>query len=262
MSDSTFQPPPPPPAPQPETGPTVSTGEALASIFFEPGRVFDSLRIKPHFLVATLICIAFFGAFQLTFFSKVGYEKVIREAVENGPRSDQTTPEQKETSIRIQTGPIGKTLAIVSTPIFFAVFFAAGAALYLLGSMLMAKQISYKQAFAVWAYSSMPPIVLAMIINVILIFLKPIDYDIVSASRRGLVRANLSFLSDAKAAPILYTFLGTIDVFAFYGLFLAALGLRKVGKMSSGSAWGVVLTIWIIGLVIKIGIAAAFGQGI
>jgi hypothetical protein len=268
MSDPNpeFQPPPPPPPPSsPEPPPaesTMSTMETTTGIFFEPTRVFQALRNRPRFLIATIICTVFYMAFQITFMQKVGYERVMREAVENGPRADQMTPEQKEAAIQMQSGPIVKAISFASAPLIFAIIFAGGAALYLLGSMLMAKQITYKQAIAVWAYSSLPPIVLSMVVNLVLIFLKsPDDYDIVSASRRGLVRANLSFLSDAKAAPILFTVLGSLDVFAFYGMFLAALGLRKVGKMSSGSAWGVVLGIWIFGLVVRIALAGLFGQG-
>lgn len=263
MSDpnSTFEAPTPPASPEPAP-PETSAMSTISGVFFEPGQVFQGLRDRPRFLVATIICIVFYMAFQVTFFQKVGYERVVREAVENGPRADQMTPEQKETAIRIQGGPIVKVITFAVTPLIFAAIFAGGAALYLLGSMLMAKQISYKQGLAIWAYSTLPPLVLAMVVNIILIFLKsPDDYDIVAASRRGLVRANLSFLSDAKAAPILYTFLGSLDVFAFYGMFLAALGLRKVGKMTSGSAWGIVLGIWIFGLVVKIAIAGLFGQG-
>jgi hypothetical protein len=252
----------PPSAPGPPAGPTISTMETITGIFFEPGRVFQALRDRPRFLTATIIGILFFMAFQVTFVQKVGYERLIREAVENGPRADQMSPEQKEAAIKMQSGPIVRAISVASVPLIFAIILAAGAALYLLGSMLMAKQVSYKQALAVWAYSSLPPIVLSTIVNLILVFIKsPDDYDIVSAQRRGLVKANLSFLSDAKAAPIIYTFLGSLDVFAFYGMFLAALGLRKVGKMSSGSAWGIVLGIWIFGLVVRLAMAALFGQG-
>ncbi len=265
MSDpnSEFQPPPPPSTGEPAgAATTMSTKDTITGIFFEPSAVFESLRVRPRFLVATIICIVFFMAFQLSFFQKVGYERVVRESIENGPRADQMTPEQKDAAIRMQGSPIVKVITLASTPIVFAIIFVIGAAFYLLGSMLMAKQISFKQALAVWAYSSLPPIVLAMVINVILVFLKsPDDYDIVSASRRGLVRANLSFLSDARAAPILYTLMGAFDLFAFYGLFLAALGLRKVGKMSSGSAWSVTIGIFILGLVIKVALAGLFGQG-
>jgi hypothetical protein len=262
MSEPNIDLPAPAPPSAPPAGPPVSTVETITGIFFEPGRILQALRDRPRFLTATIVGILFFMAFQITFVQKVGYERLVREAVENGPRAEQMSPEQKEAAIRVQSGPIVRAISIVSVPLVFAIILAAGAALYLLGSMLMAKQVSYKQALAVWAYSSLPPIVLSTVVNLILVFIKsPDDYDIVSAQRRGLVKANLSFLSDAKAAPILYTFLGSLDVFAFYGMFLAALGLRKVGKMSSGSAWGIVLGIWIFGLVIRIAMAGLFGQG-
>ncbi|HXL79637.1 MAG TPA: hypothetical protein VN951_02080, partial [Pyrinomonadaceae bacterium] len=102
--------------------------------------------------------------------------------------------------------------------------------------------------------------VVSMILNIVLLFLKsPDDYDIVRASRRGLVQANLGLLIDMKAAPVLGTLLSSIDLFAFYGLFLAALGLKKVGKMSSGAAWGIVLTIWIIGVIVRCAFAGITG---
>ena len=264
MSDSNdiFQAPRPPfpqePAP---AGPTMSTGETLTSIFFEPGRVFESMRERPRLLVAAIIIAIAFLAFTITFFQRVGYERVIREAVENSPRAEQMTPEQKEQTIRIQSGPIVKAIYFVSPILIIAVVIAAGAGLYLLGSMMMAKKLSYKQALAVWTYSGLPPIVLSMLLNIILLFLKsPDEYDVVNASRRGLVKANLGLLVDPKASPMLATVLGSLDLFAFYGLFLAALGLRKVGKMSSGSAWGIVLTIWIIGVLFRVSLAGIFGS--
>ena len=162
------------------------------------------------------------------------------------------TPEQKEQAIRMQTGPVVKAIYYASPIIVIALIVAAGGGLYLLGSMLMGRKLSYKQALAVWAYSAMPPIVISMLLNIVLLFLKsPDDYDIIQASRRGLVKANLGVLVDPKASPALGTLLSSIDLFAFYGLFLAALGLRKVGKMSAGAAWGIVLTIWIVGVIVR-----------
>jgi hypothetical protein len=262
MSNPEIPPPPPPFNPQPDPPKELSLGETLTGIFFEPGRVFESFRTRPRFLVALVIGIVFYMAFTFVFFQKVGYERVVREAIETGPRAEQMTAEQKEAAIRMQSGPVFRVIGFAATPIVFGIIFAAGAGLYLLGSMLMGKQVSYKQSLAIWAYSAMPATILAMILNVILVFIRsPDDYDIVSASRRGLVKANLSFLSDPKAAPMLYTLLGSFDLFAFYGLFLAALGLRKVGKMTSGSSWAIVLGIWIFGLVVRIALAGLFGQG-
>jgi hypothetical protein len=262
MSDPNFKAPPPPPPPLTETsaGTSMSTGQTLTGIFFEPGRVFESLRERPRFLAAAIISAVALLAFTTIFFQRVGFERMVTEAIESSPRADQMTPEQKERAIRIQTSPVVKAIYYVLPLLVVAIIVAAGAALYLLGSMLMGKKMSYKQALAVWSYSSMPPIVLSMILNIVLLFLKsPDDYDIVHASRRGLVQANLGLLVDPKASPVMATFLSSLDLFAIYGLFLAALGLRKVAKTSSGSAWGIVLTIWIMGTIVRVAFAAITG---
>jgi hypothetical protein len=254
--------PPPPPQPVSDTtgAATMSTGQTLTGIFFEPGRVFESLRERPRFLAAAILSTIALLAFTTVFYQRVGYERTINEEIESSPRAEQMTPEQKEQAIRIQTSPVVKAIRYCAPILVVALIIAAGAGLYLLGSMLMGRQLRYKQAVAVWTYSSMPPLVVSMILNIVLLFLKsPDDFDIVRASRRGLVQANLGILADLKASPVLGTFLSSIDVFAFFGLFLAALGLKKVGKMSSGAAWGIVLTIWIIGVIMRCAFAGITG---
>src|SRR6185295_17701358 len=140
MSSPDFVPPPPPPPFNPQPDPPakeLSLAETLTGIFFEPGRVFESFRTRPRFLVALVIGIVFYMAFTFTFMQKVGYDRVVREAIENGPRSEQMSPEQKEAAIRMQSGPIFKVIGFVATPIVIVVIFLAGAGLYLLGAMLM-----------------------------------------------------------------------------------------------------------------------------
>lgn len=255
-------PPPPPFPPQAEKleGPHLSTSETLSGIFFDPARVFESFRPRPRFLVAAIIITVLTLIFTVSFFQRVGYENVMRSAVENNPRADQMSDEQKERMLDLYRNPFMKALTYVS-PIFnMAIFFAAGAAFYLLGVMAMGKSTTYSRALAVWTYSTLPPFLLSMLANFVLLFLKsPEDLDIVQMGR-GLVHANLSFLVDSKANPVLSTLLGAFDVFKFYGLFLASLGLQKVAKLSSGAAWAVVLTIWLIGAVVAIAWALITGN--
>lgn len=263
MSDQVtpeFQPPPPPDFPEQPTGPQMSVGQTLTSVFFEPTTTFESLRARPRFLVASIITIVAVMAFFTLYYQRIGQEKIVRAAIENSPRTAQLTPEQREQQIQMQSKPIFKAIGYVAPVIGIAIIFAAGAALYLLGAMLMGGRMGYKQALSVWAYSSFPPTLIAMLLNIILLFIKSEDsYDIVLASRSGLVQANLSFMADPKTSPAIFTLLGSIDVFQFYGLFLAAVGMRLISKLSSGSAWAVVLTLFLIGVVLKVGASLLFG---
>jgi hypothetical protein len=243
-----------------DDAPVMSTPQTLTGIFFEPGRTFEALRARPRFLAAALITLVTFMVFQILFINRVGgYDAFIRAQIESSPRTESMTPEQKEQAIAMQTKPVFKVLGYGSPIIGVAIFVAAGAALYLLGAMAMGKSITYKQALAVYTYAGLPPGILIMLTNLILLFIKsPEDMDIARSSR-GLVHANLSVLVDGTAHPVLATLLGSIDIFRFYGLFLAALGLRKVGRMSAGTAWTIVLIIFLLGLLLTVGLATLTG---
>jgi hypothetical protein len=54
--------------------------------------------------------------------------------------------------------------------------------------------------------------------------------------------------------------LSSLDLFRFYGLFLAAIGLKKVGRLSTGSAWTVVLALFILSVIFSVGKAALMGR--
>ena len=252
--------PPPRPATRGDEGPRMSTPETLANIFFEPGRTFEALRARPRFLAAGLVMAALLLAWSAAFYSKVDYAEMVRAAVENSPQAEQLTPEQRERQISMQTGPVFKWIAYLSPVIGVPVFLAVGGALYLLGSLAVGKGVSYRQAVSVWAYSSLPPMLLAMLANIALVLISPPAVEDAAVASRGMVRANLGVVVDRAAHPVLATALGSVDLFAIYGLVLAAVGLRKVARMSSGSAWAVVLGLYLLGLVFKIGFAAMTGQ--
>jgi hypothetical protein len=241
----------------------MSTPETLTGIFFEPGRTFEALRERPRFLVAALIGIVTFMAFYVVYIERVGYDNLIDAEVSVARKTrPNVTEEQLQQGAEIQKKPLVKMIRMWSPIIVFLVIYAAGAAIYLLGANLMGGSMSYKKALAVWAYSSLPPLLIVMVLNLVLLFVSPPDDDasIAQGLGRGLVRANPAAFVDATAHPVLAAALGSFDLIAFFGLFLAALGLRKVGRMSSGNAWAVVIVLWGLGVLARVVIALAFGR--
>jgi hypothetical protein len=57
---------------------------------------------------------------------------------------------------------------------------------------------------------------------------------------------------DVKAQPVLAAILSSIDVFQIWGWILAAIGLRITNKLSSGSAWAIVIIFALIGVLMKV----------
>ena len=243
--------------------PALSTPETLSGIFFEPGSTFEALRARPRFLVAGLLAILAFMAFFVTYVQRVGYDEMIDAETELARKADPSAnEEQLARAASIQKGAVVKAFRMVSPTIGFPIVFAAIAGLYLLGVSLMGGQMSYKQALAVTTYSSLPPVLLTSLLNFVLLFVTPPEdaAEIAGGAQRGLVRANLGALVDGAAHPVLATALGSLDILAIYGLFLGALGLRKVGRLKSGPAWTVVLALWGIGVLARLVMAMAFGR--
>lgn len=262
-SQENYQPPPPPPPTEgePEEGPVMSTGETLLNIFFEPAETFEALRRKPRFLAAALITLAAFSIFYYGYFAKIGYENIITAEIGVASQTRDLTPEQREQSISIQQNTLFKAFRYVIPIVNLAVFFAIGSALYLLGASLVGRAFNYIQALSVWSYSSYPPMLFSMLLNIVILFIRTPESDAeIVRGQGGLVHANLSLLVNTETSPVLGTFLAAFDVFAFYGLFLAAIGLQKMAKLSTGSAWGVVLAIWVIGLLVRVAMSLAFGR--
>lgn len=255
MSDPNqeWQPPPPPPAGETpeETGPDMSTPATLTGIFFEPGRTFDALRKRPRFLVVGLILLLLTIGVTGVVFKRMDMDQYIRDKMEKNQQNQAQTEEQKEMGVKI-----GKIIALVAIPLSVPITLAAGAALYLLGVMAFGGSISYKRSLAVWAYSSFPPAIIGTVIALLVLFLKAAeDLD----PEHLLVTNPGAFMSGPGSSPVLVAILSQFDLLRFYGLFLAAIGLRKLGKISSGSAWAIVLGFFLIRAILGISSAAIFG---
>lgn len=255
MSDVNFTTPPPPAA---AGAPTMSTPETLANIFFEPGATFAALRERPRFLVAGLIILAVALIITVLLLQKVNLAEFMAAQLEKNPQAAQMSPEQKQQALAFWVGPGGKAVFYVIPVVATIVIIAAGAAIYLLAVMLMGGKLSYKQALSVWVYSSLPQAVLGGILAVVILFLKPAEEIDLNKSGAGLAVTNLGALIN-PASPVLRAALSWFDLLTFIGMFLAAIGLRKVGKISSGSAWTIVIVMWVCGIIYSVARAALFG---
>lgn len=237
--------------------PTMSVQETLNGIYTEPGRVFESLRERPRFLVAALLVMAMGPAFQIALTLTYGYNNLMR-ALFSGANMG-ISPEARERAIEQYTGPQGGVflgMQIVGWIVGLVIVFAIGSALYYLAAKLMRPETMYAQVLAVWAYSSLPPAAIASLLNVALLFLRPPRSEAVAAEalrQGGLVQMYLSsFFVDTAAHPVLATALRSFDPLTLYGIYLAGFGLHKVARLSAAQAQVVVLTFWLLALLLRV----------
>lgn len=232
--------------------PRMSEAATLGNIFFSPGETFEDLRRKPRFLLAGLLLILAFSAFNFLFINKIGFENIVRARLDSSAQIQQLPADQKQKIIEQQTGTVFKTIGYVAPPVVLIISFLVGGLIYWLGANAMGGAMTFMRGVSVWVYSSFPPLLVSMLANILVLFLKSADDIDILKSQGGLVQANPSFLIDAKTMPVLGAFLGTFDLFFIWGWILAAIGLHVAGKISKGAAWAVVLIVALLNVAFRV----------
>ena len=259
QNSAEWQAPPPPEKIEAGEPAQMSEGATLGNIFIEPGNTFEDLRRKPRFILATLIMIVVVSAFNAFFISKVGFENLVRQRMESNSRVQQLPEDQKAQLIRQQSGPVWKAVSYAVPPIIVIAIVFLGGLLYWGASNAFGGSSKYLQNVSVWVYSSFPPIIISMLANIVILAFKSVDDIDLTTSQGGLIRANPSMFIDAKGQPVLSAVLSTFDLFSIWGWILAAIGLRVVCKLTSGSAWAIVLIFALLSMALRVVFAALFG---
>jgi hypothetical protein len=199
-----FQPPPPPEMIRAEEPPQMSEAATLGNIFFEPGRTFEDLKRKPRFVMAAIIIALLFTAFGFGLYYKVGdagMRSFASEQIDKSPQASSMTTEQKERAINMNM-TIGKVVRFI-LPVFIFIGLLVGGLLYWGGAKAFGGTGGFLHAVSVWVYSSLPPAIVGMIANFIVLAFKSVDDIDLAVSQRGVVQANLSFLVNGKTSPCL-----------------------------------------------------------
>ena len=247
---------PPPPidtAAAPQEPPRMSEAATLGNIFISPGETFEDLRRKPRFILAMLVIMILTAVFSFLFVQKMGEDRMRSfqvEQMDKNPQMQSMPPEQKQSML--ETNLKVTNIIRYLIPVFLLIGFAIGGLIYWLAGKAMGGSGNFWHGLSTWVYASFPPLVVGMLANILILFLKSADEIDIAASQSGLVHANPSFFIDGKTSPVLATLLGTFDFFSIWGWILAAIGLQKVMKLSQASAWAIVLILALVGVAFRI----------
>ena len=248
----------------PNAPPRMSTAATLVGIFFEPTRVFQNLRAHPRWLAAILIAGIVSAVYTTAFYRRLGPERIVNftfDALEQSPLKP--PPEALAESRRAELEKASSTkaqvtnaISTVATGFFGAAFLAA---LCLLGVLAFGGRMHFWQALSVVAYIGLPVTLIQKAVSFLVLYLKAPEDIHPLLGQESLVYDHLALLVSSKDHPILYTFLATFGILALYRIWLMATGLREGGyKVSSTAAWGVTITLTVLFLVFRLGLAAIF----
>jgi len=227
----------------------------VMGIFFEPKRTFADIAERPGWLVPLLISIVASLVLLYLFSTHVGWEPYLHRLMDNNPRVQQLSPEQRDQTFNLQ-------LRIVPVLAYVGVIVGAPLSLLVVAAIsmgiirgLLGVPIRFAQAFATMAYAWLPWVIYS-VLSIAVMFLKnPDEFDI----QHGFASNPGAFMDPQKASRFLFSLAGSLDVFTIWVMLLMAVGLKAAGgkRLSFGGALFSVLLPWAVYVLARGGLAAA-----
>jgi hypothetical protein len=227
----------------------------LSAIFFEPGKVFEEIKKRPTWLGIFLLLAPVVIAGQYVAVTRVDYETYMRQALAWNPLSKNMAEEQIQQILSQPRSAVQQYMAVVLAPVNLLIVFLILAGVFLLAFVLMGASLTYKKALAVTFWAMAPPAIIMTLLAIVFMLVKePDSLDVIDISRN--VASNPSVAVDEKTNPVLHSILARIDLFSFWTIYLLALGFAAVAGTKLGKAAAVILVLWGVYVVIRVGISA------
>ena len=230
----------------------MNEGARLIGVFFSPGKAFADIARRPTWWIPLIIAAVFSTIYLNAFTQRVGWESVIRPAIERSANTQNMPAQQREQLIRTTAGIykyVGYGSAVLT---LFYVFIVAVLLMFLFDTMMSAG-IGLKRMMAIVAYGFLP-LMIQTALSLVVLFLKdPEEFNLQNPLMFN-VGAYLS--SDAPAA--LRALGSSIDVFSLWIIILLAIGVSSAArKMSFGKAFAGIALPWALFVGLKTMAAAA-----
>jgi hypothetical protein len=229
----------------------------LIGVLVSPGKTFRSIAERPTWgaaLIVLLIAVTAVSVLTSQRIDKEDMRKSIQEQMEKR-QGGQATPEQIERGVAF-----GEKMSSISgwlAPLFILVVDLIVALLFLAAlRFFAASQISYQTSLAVALHAYMPALVGALLTLPLILNRKSITMK--EAQGGGILASNLGAFAPESMSPAARALLSSVDFFSLWTVCLMIIGYRIAAKVSTTAATAVVLTLWVLYIAFKVGMAALF----
>lgn len=231
--------------------PAASPLARVAGVFGSPGPTFESIARRPSWLLPIVISTVLSIAATAAIVPRMDFDTAVREAF--AKRGISAPEERIERTVEVQKKFAGffayvwalfagALVALVLATVFWISFKAFG------------WDLAFRQSFGVTAHALLPYIGATM-----LLILFVTRLDLVNPADLGdLTHANLGFLVDRHANPVLNSIARSIDVFTLWVLALLVIGFAAAAKVPRRKAAILIVSLWVIYALGKAGWTAIF----
>jgi hypothetical protein len=227
----------------------------LIDIYFSPREAFARILRAPKLLVPIVVYALIVLGFTGVWMSKMDPHEFMKTQIEESPRADQMSAEQKAQIIE-QQAKFMPVFGWVVGPVFITIMLlVVSGALMFVFRFFYGGDVLFKQALAIVVWTFLAVSVVSVPVTLAILALKG-DWNV---DPNQAVMANLGLLLDkSTAAKPLWALFTSIDVFVLWMVFLLAVGFGVACKKpTSSTIWGVAVP-WLIIVGIKVGWSALF----
>ena len=250
----------------PETEAPLSLLEKVTGVFYEPSRVFRNLRDQPRWVGAYAIICVLTAVYSFAFVQRITPQRIVDHTIEKlsqmqppfAPPADRLETMRTE-QLQSLKNPVERAETVVKSFVGIFVFSAIIAAISLLGILAFGGKMNYWQALAVTFYAWLPVVIIQKVLGLVILYLKSPDDLHPILNQETTLQDNLGILITPADHPVLFVMASFIGITSLYGLWLRAKGLHMGGtRVGSGAAWGVAITLWVLGLLLVSTLTAIF----
>jgi Yip1 domain len=231
--------------------PKKNVFERIAGVLFAPAETFQDIARRPDILGPLLVILIIGYVCTALVMPKLDIGAITAQQAEQMRKQNPNMGDEQIAQMEKITAASTKIFGWLG-PLFGVIWYAIVAGALLLAFRMMGGQGTYKQAFSATLYAWIP-LVLFSIISAVVIMARG-SFDPTTAAT--LVKSNPAFLVDMKEQPILFALLSSFDIFTIWTIFLLIVGFATLSKTTKAKAATIVIALWAVVIVIKLGFAA------
>jgi hypothetical protein len=227
-----------------------SVGRLLGALV-APGETFRSIAVRPSWLAPLLLLVAVSTLVGYLVVERIDYEQAMRR--QNERTGGQLSGEQIEQNAE-RLKKLAPVLALVQGLVVAPAVYLLIALLFWVGFKLTGSDLTYVQSLATALHALLPGAVAAVL--TIPVVMQHGVYSQEEVRSGNLLASSLAVVAPAGSGPALAALLGSVDLFVLWTLGLLIVGYRATAKVSRQAAVAVVLTLWLLYVGGKVGLAA------
>lgn len=225
----------------------------LFGVLVAPGETFRSIAERPTWVAPLIVLVALSVGLQWTVRQKTDMAQAIREQTE--AFGVELTQEQIDEQVEKSKSPASRAVGAVAGALIPVAVSFLTALLFWIGFRMFGSEIRYFTSLATVLYGLVPLFGIAPLLNIPLILGRETltTEELMSG---GVLMSHLGFLAGEDTSIAVRGLLQSVDFFSVWSIVLLVIGYRATARVSTATATGIVLALWLLGVALKVGMMA------